>query len=67
MADIHAGQAAVVTLRTFPDQALNGVVEAIVPNLKAESTEARFIVHIRLAPTQLALLPGLTGRVEISQ
>jgi HlyD family secretion protein len=66
IADIYPGQRAVVTLRTFPETPLDGTVEAIVPQIEgATETDARFAIHIRLAPTDLRLLPGLTGRVEI--
>ncbi len=71
VADIYPGQRAVVMLRSFPEQPLEGVVEAIVPQTgegKAGETEARFTIRVRLAeqPDNLRLLPGLTGRVEIS-
>ena len=66
VADIYPGQRAVVTLRTFPETPLDGTVEAIVPQADgATETDARFAIHIRLASTDLRLLPGLTGRVEI--
>jgi hypothetical protein len=42
------------------------VVGALVP--QAEGTaedDGRFTVRVRLAATDLRLLPGLTGRVEI--
>jgi HlyD family secretion protein len=66
IADIYPGQRAVVTLRTFPETPLDGTVEAIVPQVDgATGTDARFTIHIRLASTDLRLLPGLTGRVEI--
>ena len=66
IADIYPGQQAVVTLRTFPEDPLDGTVEAIVPQVDgAAGTDARFAIHIRLAATDLRLLPGLTGRVEI--
>lgn len=64
--DIYPGQRAVVTLRTFPETGLEGIVEAVVPQVGgAASTDARFTIHVRLEPTELRLLPGLTGRVEI--
>jgi HlyD family secretion protein len=66
VADIYPGQRAVVTLRTFPETPLDGTVEAIIPQAEeATETDARFAIHVRLAPTDLRLLPGLTGRVEI--
>ena len=66
IADIYPGQRAVVTLRTFPEAPLEGTIEAVVPQVgEAVETDAHFTVHVRLAPTDLRLLPGLTGRAEI--
>ena len=66
IADIYPGQRVVVTLRTFPETPLEGTVEAVVPQIEgAANTDARFTVHVRLDPTDLRLLPGLTGRMEI--
>ncbi|MBN1179906.1 MAG: HlyD family efflux transporter periplasmic adaptor subunit [Anaerolineae bacterium] len=65
VADIRPGQRAEITLRTFASTVLEGEVEAVVPQTGGASADARFAVHIRLAPTDLPLLPGLTGRVEI--
>ena len=66
VADVYPGQQAVVTLRTFAETPLEGTIEAVVPQVgEAVATDARFTVHVRLAPTNLRLLPGLTGRVEI--
>ena len=57
---------AVVTLRTFAQTPVEGSVEAVVPQInQGSNTGAHFTVHVRLAPTDLRLLPGLTGRVEI--
>ena len=66
IAAVYPGQRATVTLRTFPETELEGVVEAVVPQVgEAVEADARFTVRVRLAPTDLRLLPGLTGRVEI--
>ncbi len=66
IADIYPGQRAVVTLRAFPETPLEGTIEAVVPQIgEAVETDAHFTVHVRLAPTDLRLLPGLTGRAEI--
>lgn len=65
VADVYVGQRAVVTLRTFADEPLEGTIEAIVSQTEAAVTSAHFFVHVRLSPTDLRLLPGLTGRVEI--
>jgi len=66
VAALRPGQNATITLRAFPETPLEGTVEAIIPQPKAaQTTDARFTVHLRLAPTDLSLLPGLTGRAEI--
>jgi len=66
IADIYPGQRAVVTLRAFAETPLEGIVEAVVPQVEGSvDTNARFAIHVRLEPTDLRLLPGLTGRVEI--
>ncbi len=68
IADVYAGQRAVVTLRTFPESPLEGVVEAVVPQVEETTTEAeaRFTVYVVLEQDGgLRLLPGLTGRAEI--
>ncbi|MBN2393496.1 MAG: HlyD family efflux transporter periplasmic adaptor subunit [Anaerolineae bacterium] len=66
VAALRPGQRATITLRTYPETPLDGTVEAIIPQVQAaETTDARFTVHVRLDPTELSLLPGLTGRAEI--
>jgi multidrug resistance efflux pump len=66
VADVYPGQRAVVTLRTFADEPLEGTVKAVVPqDREPGAAEAHFTVLVRLSPTDLRLLPGLTGRVEI--
>jgi multidrug efflux pump subunit AcrA (membrane-fusion protein) len=68
VADIRPGQRAIVTLRTFAETPLDGTVEAVVPQVDtqaSQTTDARFTVRVQLAPTDLNLLPGLTGRAEI--
>ncbi|MBN1953802.1 MAG: HlyD family efflux transporter periplasmic adaptor subunit [Anaerolineae bacterium] len=62
---IQPGQRAVVTLRAYASTPLEGMVEALVPQEGRDVADSRFVVHVRLAPTELNLLPGLTGRVEI--
>ncbi len=63
--DVTPGQRALVTLRAFPDEPLEGTVMAVVPQAGTAASEAHFTVHVRLSSTDLRLLPGLTGRVEI--
>jgi HlyD family secretion protein len=66
IANVYPGQRAVVTLRTFADRPLEGEVEVVVPQVgETEGADARFTVRVRLPATDLRLLPGLTGRVEI--
>ena len=66
VAEIRPGQRAVVTLRTFPEQSIEGQVEAVVPQIEETAdAEGRFAVHVGLGSIELRLLPGLTGRVEI--
>jgi multidrug efflux pump subunit AcrA (membrane-fusion protein) len=69
IADVYPGQRAVVTLRTFAGQPLEGTVEAMVPQVdetgETEEADARFTIIVRLPTTDIRLLPGLTGRVEI--
>ncbi|MBN1814234.1 MAG: HlyD family efflux transporter periplasmic adaptor subunit [Anaerolineae bacterium] len=66
IADVYVGQRAVVTLRTFAGEPLEGTVEAVVPQVEeTEEADARFTIYVQLTPTDLRLLPGLTGRVEI--
>jgi len=66
VATVYPGQRAVVVLRAFPESQLDGTIEAVAPQAGSGSaTDARFTVYVRLAPTELRLMPGLTGRVEI--
>jgi HlyD family secretion protein len=66
IADISPGQQVIITLRTFAETPLEGTVEAVVPQVEgAMDTDARFTIQVRLEPTDLRLLPGLTGRMEI--
>jgi multidrug resistance efflux pump len=66
IANVYPGQRAIVTLRTFADRPLEGAVETVVPQVDdTEGADARFTVRVRLSATDLRLLPGLTGRVEI--
>jgi multidrug efflux pump subunit AcrA (membrane-fusion protein) len=66
LAQIKAGQEALITLKTYPNQSVDGRVLRVAP--VAEGTvgdAATFSVIIDLGETELPLLPGMTGRVEI--
>jgi multidrug resistance efflux pump len=65
IANIYPGQRAIVTLRTFADEPIQGTVDAVVPQSGETEADAYFTVYVRLDSTELRLLPGLTGRVEI--
>jgi HlyD family secretion protein len=66
VAQIQTGQQARVTLRTYPDTVLTGQIEFILPRLERQTeNDARFAAYIRLDESEVDLLPGMTGRVEI--
>jgi multidrug efflux pump subunit AcrA (membrane-fusion protein) len=66
VADIRPGQRTQVTLRAFAETPMAGAVEAIVPQMEQTgSAEGRFTVYVLLDATELPLLPGYTGRVQI--
>ena len=67
LAQIEPDQAAVVTLKAFPNDPLDGRVLRVAP--RSEGTigdAATFTVIIALDESDLHLLPGMTGRVEIT-
>ncbi len=67
LAQIAPGQAVVITLKSYPNDALEGQVLRVAPVAQGTLGDAAtFTVIITLAPTDLDLLPGMTGRVEIS-
>ena len=66
LAQVSGGQEALVTLKSFPSEPIVGTVLRVVP--KASGTvgdAATFTAVILLDSTELELLPGMTGRVEI--
>ncbi len=66
LAQIQPGQPAEVTLKSFPSTPLSGTVAGIAPQAGGMVGDAAvFTVMIALDPTDLALRPGMTGRVEI--
>jgi HlyD family secretion protein len=66
LGQVAPGQPARVVLKTYPDDPLIGTVIRIAPQAGPPVGDAAtFVVSIQLAPTELALRPGMTGRVEI--
>jgi hypothetical protein len=66
LAEVVPGQTAVVTLKTYPNDLIDGTVLRI--GLQAEGTvgdSAVFPVMIGLETADLDVRPGMTGRVEI--
>ncbi|MEJ2210376.1 MAG: HlyD family efflux transporter periplasmic adaptor subunit [Anaerolineae bacterium] len=66
LAQVQVGQRAVVTLKAFPDEAIDATVVRI--GLQAGGVvgdAATFPVVLALGETGLPLRPGMTGRVEI--
>ena len=66
---LRPGQAADIVLRFYPDTAIAGEVDVVLPRAAgaAGAAQARFVAHFRLVDTRgLALLPGMTGRAEIT-
>ena len=66
LAQIHPGLEAAITLKAYPSDTVNGRVLRVAP--VAEGTigdAATFAVIIDLEESELELLPGMTGRVEI--
>jgi multidrug resistance efflux pump len=67
VAQLQRGQHAEITLRTYPDVTLTGTVDVVLPQIeRASDSEARFVAYIRLEASELDLLPGMTGRVQVS-
>lgn len=66
LAQIVPGQAAVVTLKTYPDDAIDAhVVRIGLQAGEPVGDAATFPVILVLGDTDLDLRPGMTGRVEI--
>ena len=73
VAQLRTGQPANITLRTYPDTVLAGVVDSVIPQSeRTTDADARFAAYVRLThetqtedETDLDLLPGMTGRVEV--
>jgi HlyD family secretion protein len=66
LAQIRPGQEVEVTLKAYPNEALNGRVLRVAPVAEGDIGDAAtFTVIIDLQESSLPLLPGMTGRVEI--
>jgi hypothetical protein len=66
LAQVVPGTPAVVTLKTYPDQPLDGTISRIAPlSSGMVGDAAAFTVVIKLDQTGVELLPGMTGRVQI--
>jgi multidrug resistance efflux pump len=64
--DIEPGAPATVSLTSFPDDTLEATVQRIAPEGTTDEGGAQvFTVYLDLAPTDLALRAGMTGRAEI--
>jgi multidrug resistance efflux pump len=68
LAEIEAGQAVEITLKSYPGQDIKGTVDRIVPQSSGVVGDAAtFVVVIDLEASDLRLLPGMTGRAEIQR
>jgi multidrug resistance efflux pump len=66
LAQIVPGQPAVVTLKAFPNDPIDGVVERIGWQAgEAVGDAATFPVVVALRENDLEIRPGMTGRIEI--
>jgi multidrug resistance efflux pump len=66
VAQLEPGQHAEITLRSYPDVTLTGQVDVVLPKTdRTGETDARFVAYILLDESELDLLPGMTGRVEV--
>jgi hypothetical protein len=67
LAQIEPGQSVEITFKAYPDQPVQGVVSRIAPQAGPEplGDAATFPVIISLNETDLELLIGMTGRIEI--
>jgi multidrug efflux pump subunit AcrA (membrane-fusion protein) len=68
LAQVEKGNLAEITLKTYPSQPIQGVVNRIAPQAGGTVGDAAvFTVMIDLTETaELDLRPGMTGRVEIT-
>lgn len=67
LAQVEAGQAAEITLKSYPATPLSGLVVGIAPQSSGVVGDAAvFTVMVALAETELVLRPGMTGRAQIT-
>ena len=67
LAQIAPGQPVAIVLKAYPNDSINGRVERIIPLAEGNIGDAAtFTVVVALGDSDLDLLPGMTGRVEIS-
>jgi multidrug efflux pump subunit AcrA (membrane-fusion protein) len=68
LAFIEPGQPAEINLKTYSGEAIEGEVAFVVPQASGQVGDAAtFTVVISIGATELELLPGMTGRVEIQR
>lgn len=67
LAEVSPGLPVHINLKTYPGREINGTVARIVPQASGRVGDAAtFTVVIDLAETELPLLAGMSGRVEIT-
>ena len=68
LGQIEAGQTAQITLKAYPAETIDGRVVRVLPQASGTVGDAAtFTVVIELDQTELELLSGMTGRVEIKR
>jgi multidrug efflux pump subunit AcrA (membrane-fusion protein) len=68
LAYISPGQPVGITLKSYPGQIIDGTVAFIMPLATGQVGDAAtFTIVIAIDGTDLALLPGMTGRAEIQR
>ncbi|MEM7119274.1 MAG: efflux RND transporter periplasmic adaptor subunit [Chloroflexota bacterium] len=68
LAEVTPDQEVTITLKTFPNDTISGIVARIVPEASGTVGDAAtFTAVIDLNTTDLTLLPGMTGRAEIKR
>jgi multidrug efflux pump subunit AcrA (membrane-fusion protein) len=66
LAQIEVGQPVEITLKSYPNEPIEGVVSRVAPQAgELLGDAATFTIVIRLDETDLDLLIGMTGRAEI--